>query len=244
MKKHFISLLLMLVFLLSLAVHAGAATVDVYDWAELLTERERSKLEEHAQEISDEYDIDVIILTVDTLDGKSSNSYAEDFYDDNGYGDDGVLLLVSMEDRDWCILLNGEADGIVEYDILEEALLEDLSAGNYYDAFDGYLSALEECFDDPGAGTSGRKSGVNILISIVIGLVAAAVAILIMRSGMNTAKARSGAAEYIKAGSYHLTQRQDIFLYSRVSKTAKPQNNGSSRSGGGSRSRSTRSGKF
>lgn len=245
MKKRFFSFLLMLIFMLSLAIPVGASSVDVYDWAELLTDAERSSLEDQAQAISDEYDIDVVILTVDTLDGKSSDSYAEDFYDDNGYGDDGVLLLISMEDRDWCILLNGYADKVVNYDKLEEALLDDLSAGYYYDAFDSYLTALEDCLHDASDVSSGSgNSGVNILISIVIGLVVAAVAILIMRSGMNTAKAQSGAAEYIKAGSYHLTQRQDIFLYSRVTKTAKPQNNGSSRSGGGSGSRSTRSGKF
>ena len=54
---------------------------------------------------------DVAVVTADTLDGKTPMAYADDFYDYNGYGfgesKDGVLLLVSMEDRDWWITTTG-----------------------------------------------------------------------------------------------------------------------------------------
>ena len=39
--------------------------------------------------------------------GKTAEAYADDYYDYNGYGygenDDGLLLLVSMGEREWAI---------------------------------------------------------------------------------------------------------------------------------------------
>ena len=56
---------------------------------------------------------DVIVVTVASLDGKTAESYADDYFDFNGYGlgqdRDGILLLLSMEDRDWAISTHGFA---------------------------------------------------------------------------------------------------------------------------------------
>lgn len=262
MKKLF-SLLLAMTLLLAIVLPVQAASANILDEAELMTDSQRSDLEVQADGICSEYDLDVIILTVDSLDGKTAQRYAEDHYDSNSYDFDGILLLVAMSDREWYILTNGKAAqffGDWELDRLEDAMLDDLSDGDYYDAFSGYLTAMESCLDDGYAafepdysdnyGDDTSDSGVNILVSLVIGAVVAGIAILIMRSGMNTAKPQSGAAEYIKAGSYRLTEQRDMFLYSRVTKIPKPQNNGSSgsRSGGsrssGGGSRGGRGGKF
>jgi len=57
-----------------------------------------------------------------------------------------------------------------------------------------------------------------ILISLVIGLIVA----LFMKTAMNTARFKSSALDYVKKGSFKLTLSQDLFMYSTVSKTAKP----------------------
>ena len=51
--------------------------------------------------------MDLVVVTANTLGGKSPMEYADDYYDYNGYTDDGALLLVSMEDRDWWISTKG-----------------------------------------------------------------------------------------------------------------------------------------
>ena len=70
-----------------------------------------------------------------------------------------------------------------------------------------------------------NKKWILIAIIPIIGLIAAVITLLIMRSKMNTAKPQKNAANYLKAGSFHLRQRSDMFLYSRVSRRAKPKNN-------------------
>ncbi len=81
------------------------------DQADLLTDSEESALSDRLDEISERHQFDVVVVTVDSLEGETAVVYADDFYDYNGYGfgdeRDGILLLISMEERDWCISTTG-----------------------------------------------------------------------------------------------------------------------------------------
>lgn len=249
----------------------------VVDEAGLLSSSEIESLSSAIDGIIEEYQMDVVILTVDSLRYKSAQDYADDYYDDNGYGAgsnySGVLLLISMEDRDWWISTCGDAIyAITDYGI--ESLFSEmsfyLSVDMFYEAFRAYLDALPEYFrayrngnpidgnigfyDGPGSYSPGTSEEVvyyhdsessiigNFFISLLIGLVAALITILIMRGSMNTKRAQHSAADYFKQGSFHLRVHRDLFLYSNVTKTARPKNNGSS-GGGGSRTHSSSSGR-
>lgn len=56
------------------------------DRADLLSELEEEELEARLDEISERQQADVVVVTVNSLDGKSAQDYADDFYDYNGYG--------------------------------------------------------------------------------------------------------------------------------------------------------------
>ena len=64
-----------------------------------------SELARRLEYIRNTYAADTAIVTVPTLDGKSAEAYADDFYDYNGYGigpdDSGILLLISREPRNY-----------------------------------------------------------------------------------------------------------------------------------------------
>ena len=67
-----------------------------------------------------------------------------------------------------------------------------------------------------------------ILIAVVIGLIAAIITVLILRSQLKSVKRAKSAFQYVNYGSFLLTEKRDIYLYSTVSKIPKPQNNSSS----------------
>ena len=73
------------------------------DEAGLLSEEESSTLINKLEEISQRQKNEVAVVTVNSLEGKTAEAYADDYYDYNGYGygenDDGLLLLVSMGER-------------------------------------------------------------------------------------------------------------------------------------------------
>lgn len=254
--KKWLSFLLCLSILVALPFTALAAENRIKDEAGLLLESEVRSLNDQIHAIKDEYAFDIVIITTMDLGGLSAQQYADDYYDDHGYGcgDDrtGVLLLVDMGSRQWYISTCGEAifaltDDIL--DILGEDLVYFLSSGDYYGGFECFVNSLPKYITlyRQGEGYTiltpppGQPSGYveddiyysdnsnlkNPWISIGIGFVAALITILIMRSTMNTAKPQRAAVDYVKNGSYHLNIQRDIFLYSRTSRTRKQQNNSS-----------------
>lgn len=260
MKRIFSAFLLILLFVsaLFLPAKAGMIGAQIIDMADLLTDQEMIELESKAAQLTEDYGMDVVILTLDTLDGETPQNKADNFYDENGYGDNGVLFLLAMEERDWYISTCGNVIyALTDYGIqqLGSAMLPYLSGGYYYEAFDVFLNELPIYFnalengtpidgyaDDSGDYYHGDREevvyydeasqGPSLLLSLLVGLVVAAITILIMRGSMNTRQKQRSADNYLKDGSYHLHTRQDLFLYSRVSKVRRQQN--TSGGGGGS----------
>lgn len=121
------------------------------DDAYLLSEYEAEMLLEKLDEISEQEQVDVVVVTVNSLDGKTSTEYADDFYDYNGYGmgdnDDGILLLVSMGDRDLATSTHGSAINIFSdytQEYIIDQFIEDLGAGNYSIAFNTFADLCRD----------------------------------------------------------------------------------------------------
>lgn len=247
------------VFCLMLSLPLAAAALDplarVVDYADLLTDAQSGALEKRATDILYTYDMDVVILTVDSLGGKSPTAYADDFYDDSGYGIDGqhsgVLLLIAMDEREWAVSTCGNAiDAVTDWEIDEffYDISGKLSDGEYYEAFDEFLTQIEweyRAYIDESTLDSGDIL-FNFVIALAIGAVIAGIALLVMRSKMNTAKSQHGAESYIRNESYDLFRCQDIFLYSRTTRTQKSESSsgGSTHRSSSGRSHGGRSGRF
>lgn len=149
MKKHFSIVLLCAVLLICTSLPAFAASPKIVDNAELLTQEQQNLLEKKAQAITEDYQMDIAIVTVWGLDGKTSTAYADDYFDYNGYGVgnsySGVLLLLSLEHRDWAITTCGETmDALTDNGIQSvfSRIAPYLAVDDYYHAFDTYLDAL------------------------------------------------------------------------------------------------------
>lgn len=265
MKRKLFALLTALLLLAALPLSAFAAEEMSYviDAAGLLSADEAAALEEKALALRSTYEMDIVILTVDSLDGSRPQDYADDYFDANGYGYggnySGILFLLSMEERDWYISTSGDAIyALTDYGIQETAAeaLPYFGGDDYNGGFSAWLDALPAYLHafrsgepiDGYAGYSGgyyhggqeevvyyeEKATPSFLLSLVFGILAAAVVVVVMAMGMNTKRRQSGAADYLVQGSYHLKNQRDIFLYSNVTKRERPQPSSSSRGGGGS----------
>ena len=254
--KRWISLIICLL-LLCPVLTVTAENARILDEANLLWSEEIQELEIRAGRIAEQYGMDVVILTVNSTNGTYIESFADDFYDQNGYGigsnASGVLLVLAMDTREWAISTCGDAIyAITDFGI--QSLFEDmapyLSRDDYYSAFSVYLQVLPYYFEayesgspidgwdgnyqGPGSVEIGTREDIvyyeskpNYILAPVIGLVLAGIVILFMRSAMNTKRPQRSAVDYIAQGSYHLRRNH----YSQVHKVRKQsQNNG----GGGS----------
>ena len=210
------------------------------DGADLLDDSEEEELLNELDEISERQQCDVVVVTADSLDGKTPEAYADDFYDYNGYGvgvdKDGMLLLVSMEERKWQISTCGfgiEALTDAGIGYISEKFLPDLSDGDYAEAFSTYASLCDEFITraktgdayDTGNMPKERVSPVWIPGSLLIGLVLALIITGVMRAQLKTVHRQPAASSYMVPGSRNLRVSRDIFLYRTVTKTERPKDN-------------------
>ena len=239
------SVSIMSVFL-GFSVSSAAGKKSVIDDAGLIKASDEKELDKKIKNIQKDK-FDVVILTVKSLDGKSAQDYADDYYDNNDYGLDneksGVLFLVSKGDRKYHISTKGAGiKAFTDYGIgrIKEEIKPYLSDGDYFNACDEFLNITKDFVKAYKDGTPydtdnpyNEEIDYVILedIALVIAFVIALISVGIMRLRMNTAKPKGTAMEYIKKGSFKLTSEKDIFMYSTVTKTAKPKDNDNSAGG-------------
>lgn len=225
MKKRITALLLVLVLGIFLAFPAAASHgVKTYglidDGADLLTDEQEAKLTIYLRSLGEKLDISLVVVTVDSLGGKSPRSYADDYYDTYGFLPDGALFLVSMEFRDWWVSTSGKCEDEISSDKIEDAVVKYLSSGSYYAAFEAFGKSCEKQMTP--------AYFLGAVICIAIGVVVALIVTFTMRSQMKTVRPQHSAASYICPGSLNITTSRDVYLYRTHTVTAKPKSSSSS----------------
>ncbi len=251
MKKRLFSAILVLMLLLSMAVSVSAATdAFVYDEAGLLTEAERADLANRLAQLSDTYNAQIVVVTIPSAEGNDPDAIVEYFYDNMGFGYgeglDGVLLLVCMDPREYRILSNGYCGTAINTGAIDDignSIVNDLTDGDYADAFDSFADKCEYYLDGYLNGFP-FDFGISIGIALLIGVLVGQIVGKILKGQLKTVRREHRAQNYVKSGSLKLTEQSDTFLYRDVKKIKKDtDSNTNTRSSGGS-SRSVGGGSF
>ena len=238
----------------------GTNTELVVDNAELLNKSDESKLLKRLLKFRDKYDMDCIVVTVNSLDGKSAMAYADDYLDYNNYKEDGILLLISMEERDWWISTAGDKGVYCFQDAglmyIEDNILKYLSKGKYYKAFDNYVESCESLARRYSKGNVYKKYKApfelakSVGTSCLVGIVLAAMSGFIMVKQMKPVENKLDATEYVVKGSFNLKSSRDRYITEHTD-IQKHESSSGGRSGGISlhtsssgRSHGGRGGKF
>lgn len=221
------------------------------DEANLLRRAEAEELLETLDEISERQRCDVIVVTVNSLDGKRPRDFADDFYDYNGYGygtaHDGILLLLSMEARDWWMTTTGygtTAFTDAGLDYMSDQFLPKLKDNNYAKAFTIFAELCDDFITqaktgkpyDTGNLPHAPMSVLWIFVSLAAGILLAFIPVTIMKGKLKSVRSQPAANSYIVQNSMNLTNQRDLFLYANTTRTARPKE---SKSGGSSTHRSS-----
>ncbi len=257
--KKLISLFVTLLFSIGLSVSAFAVpqadpAEKFYDYAHLISTNDELRLREELQLLSESSGFDVVAVLMDDNEGYSSADYADDFYDYNGFADNGLLLLINLDDREVYVSTCGEAmsyftDGII--DDMTYELVEPLADGDYDGAVILFVQQCKEILQAPPKGESSSVStqkppiyeapekqgkdwvafiGTAALGSAVFG----GIVVAIMSALHNKLPSKKQSTfHYVSGGKVQLTRNRDIFLNSTVHKT-RIQQDTVSRSGGSS----------
>ncbi|MBP5303322.1 MAG: TPM domain-containing protein [Clostridia bacterium] len=228
------------------------------DEADLVGSYSESELNQKLEKLSKEYQCDIAIVTVDSLGSRTPVEYADDYFDYNGFGydttQDGVALIIGMENRDWHITTTGAAiHTFTDYGItyIGDQFVSYLSDGQYADGFNEFADQCASflSYEDSTGKVYDTNNKVktpasledilkDIGIALIIGLIIGLVLVSRLKAQLKSVRFQPDANNYLRPGSMVLTNQQDLFLYTNVTKTARQ----SESSGGGSSTHSSSSG--
>ena len=240
MKRKLFTLMLILCLVAGLSLTAYASSNHLVDDAGLLTDTEAANLEAKLSQISDRHNVDIVIVAVDSTDGKSPMDFADDYYDYNGYRADGILLLVSMDDSDWWVSTTGYGITAITdagLDYMSDRFVPYLSDGEFAQAFEKFADLCDEFITQAKTGDPYDSHNLpkepfslvtNLLIALGIGLVAAWIVTGSMKAKLKTVRQQAKADDYMTPGSLHLTYSRDLFLYTHLDRREKPKSSSGS----------------
>jgi len=224
-------------------VFAAGNTDFLYDEADLLTPAEESALLEKLATVSAQYEVQMVVATIASMNGGNIDTYVDYVYDsmDFGYGEDrdGVLILVCMDPREYRILSNGYAGVAIDtadIDRICDEIVDNLSDGDYYGAFDEFLDECAYYLDGYRNGFPFDVTG-SLGISLVVGIGIGLIVAFALKGQLKSVHSQSRAHDYIKSGSMQVNVMNDIFLYRNVTRTKRQTSNSSGSSGGSARSK-------
>ena len=245
----------------ALATPKVDASEKVYDFADLLTESEELALYNKIMTFINTYNMDMVIVTIDTNNKRSATSYADDFYDYNDFGIgstfDGLLFLIDMDNREMWISTTGKA--IIMFDdyridkILDETY-KYISTKNYYNCAKAFIEKSSN-YASIGIPSSNSDYKIDengnyvrteyekyfpIFGIIIFSLIVSSVFIAIACYRHKTIRKATRAKHYLVKDSFKLTESEDRFVTTHTSKVYDPP---SSSSGGGSSSHRSSSGR-
>jgi len=232
-------------------------TKKVYDFADLFTSSEESSLYYEITDFISKSNLDMAVVTINDNSRCSAMNYADDFYDYNDFGIDGLLFLIDMDTREMWISTTGNA--ILMYDdaridnILDAAYLE-ISNKDYYECASKFVEKSEYYYN-LGIPSSNKNASIDengdyiynsgvsdsdmIFPLLIFSIIVALIVVFIMKGRHKTIRKATTAWAYMHNPS--ITYREDTFLTTFTNRTYSPRSTSSS--GGGSSTHRSSSGR-
>lgn len=225
----------------------GESTIMHYmlDYADLLSFDEWRALENRAKTLSAEHGCGIYAVTVDnyTSYGDDIESVTHDIYEQLELGEgeerNGIILLLSGEDRDFAVFTYGAGaeSAFDEYGLaqLEESFLDNFAEDDWNGGFSDYIEECGSYLALAESGTPVRKSPWgSVCIGVGGGMLISLVVCLILKGKMHSVSRKAEANEYVSTAGLRLTERQEMYTHTTETRTKiKSQSSGGSGGSGG-----------
>ncbi len=217
---------------------------NVMDTADILTDSEEQILTQQAQLLEEEHGIAVYILTVDNYAALTTQSdiyyFSTDFYTEHNLGHgterDGVMLTLSMSDRDYSYISYGPTaedtfPNSVKIDV-EDDFLYHFSSNDWFAGFQAFIDSTEHKIEYGWLDVLISVS-VEIAASAVIALIIAFVIVNYYKNQLKSVKMGGSTNSYIPQGGINITHSSDDFTHTTTTRTKIVKSSGGGGGGGG-----------
>lgn len=198
---------------------AGAEAVTeqhLFDECDVIDDSREAELNDILGKTAKENNLNIAVVFVNDVGGKSEEAFADDYYDDlYGINTDGVLMLVSYNPRYFHISTSGI--GIDYYDKRIDEIIGNikpyLSGGDEYNAVVEFNSNIAKFAYMPSFNW-GKTAAIAFAISLVVALIWAGIIV----HGYKV-PASENATEYAKNGNINFRVKTDRYITKHVTRT-------------------------
>jgi uncharacterized protein len=249
MTKRLFAALFAVMLILSVAILPASAEATygykLDDAADVLNANEESKLLSTIRDVSEKCKCNLAFVTVKDLNGASfshngtTRDYADMYYE-TAYGKntDGIVVLLVLNNgkgkRDIYISTSGKCIKRLS-DSERESIFDD-ALDNHSPDSKGYYDFLNAIAVDIKGAVVPHVKWYMLPLSFLIAFGIAMLILMFLKKQLKSVEMQRGAVNYVRPGSMNVTAARDSYLYSTVSRTARPKDSGSSShtsSGGG-----------
>ena len=216
----------------------------IHDDCGLLTNHEISELQTRASQISSDYDCGVYIVVVKNMedfvydyeiydDAFGIEAFAQYYYYNElkGIGDsrNGILLIMSMKERDYDIMAHGNFANTAFTDYgkskLADSFLSYFRNDNWYSGFNAYLNKVDQFLYAAKQGTpvdvhtplpKEKNLPFAFAVSLIFGMIVAIISCLAMKNGMKSVHAAKIASGFIAQNGVSIPLQKDLFTHNTV----------------------------
>lgn len=193
------------------------------DEAGLLNEREEVCIEASLNLVVARFGIDMVIVTVPGTGDKDVMTFADDFFDDNGYGlgsdRSGILLLRCLEPKNVWVSTRGKGMDYLcdaDIDLVFDSMQPLIESGLYLQAF---MTFITESSRHMRAHLESLKVGwFDIAIVLIIALIASWFHVQILKSQLSNVATKTQADDYLVRDSLQVAKSSDVYLYTTTTK--------------------------
>lgn len=215
----------------------GLEAARVVDEADLLTADEEKALDAKLAAVEQSHKVRILIGTMQDTGGAALGKVANNVVDQIPADNGTIVLLLSMKERDWYISTDNKmrvriTDGKgVEY--LSGEFLPDLKEGKYAAAFTTFAATTDEMLTyyekegepyDPANAFNLMAFGIALACALILG---GTIYYMLYEYESNVTFAAEADA-YLNHDSFRLTQDEDNFLYTTVTRRTKEKKESSS----------------
>ncbi|RZS99858.1 TPM domain-containing protein [Aquimarina brevivitae] len=174
----------------------------IYDSASFLNPQERSALERKLINYADTTSTQVVIATINSLNGEYIGTYAAEWAHKWGIGqkekDNGILILLSKNDRKiWITTGYGVEEKLTDLQsktIIDQIITPQFKKGNFYAGLDEGTTAIFEVLNGTfeGKRTSSKRPNFPIVEFIFLAFIIIGIIRALSRSNRNDGNGRGG----------------------------------------------------
>jgi len=152
----------------------GRPTGFVNDYADVILSSDETQLNTICQELKNANTAEMAIVTINSLDGKSVEDFAQELFTEWGIGqassDNGVLILMSISEHKWRVQSGYGVEGVLTDSlarrIMENEAVPEFRNGNYGLGLINAAGAMKSVIE----GEEYKSSGLGVNFGVVLGV--------------------------------------------------------------------------